>query len=133
MDEIDEALLAYYRWTVAYTPALGYGKADPACRNFRTSRQWMTPGELGEEVDAKIEAEIGKRVEPLVMELHLRQRVAVNVACRNFETGAQVWRNPVHPETQDQDYAAAKEALRPGLESRNIIEKAVLDKRLMSA
>lgn len=122
-DRIDEILLDWYGWSSAYTPKLGYGNADPACRGFRSNRQWMTRAELSDEVDGRLRAETGRLVEPLIEALGLRERVAVNTAMRNFLAGARVWRNPRWPETQDADYACAKSLLRPQFVARGLLER----------
>jgi hypothetical protein len=122
MDRIDEVLLTWYAWTNDYTPKLGYGSCDPACRSFRSTRQWMTLDELGDEVDATMRALIGAAVEPLVGELGLRERVAVNVAMRNQQAGAIVWRNPRWPETQEEDYNRAKTQIEPKLRAAGLLD-----------
>lgn len=125
MDRIDELLFAWYEWQSSYTPALDYGGADPACRNFRASRQWMDYDELNEEVEANQRAYVGKIIEPMILKLDMRSRLAINTAMRNFGAGASVWLNPRHADTQDADYARAKTILRPQMVAAGLIEKAM--------
>lgn len=115
MDDIDQILLDYHIWSQTSHLPLGYGSADPTCRDFRTSRQWMTLDELGEEVDSKLRAQVGRLVEPIVMKLGVRERIAVNTACRNFEAGFAIWRNPIAGADQETDYERAKLQIRPKL------------------
>lgn len=123
MDRIDELLLAWYEWSNDYMPRIGYAPRDSASRDFRSTRQWMTAAELSEEVDATLQAQIGHAVEPLVLALALRERLAVNTAVRNLKAGVQLWRNPRWPETQDFDYARAKQQLEPKLLLAGLLEK----------
>lgn len=124
MDRIDELLLDWYEWQSSYSPALDFGSADPACRNFRASRQWMEYDELNEEVEANQRAYVGKLIEPMIHRLDMRSRLAINTAMRNFGAGCTVWINPRHSDTQDADYARAKTILCPQLVSAGLVEKA---------
>lgn len=121
-DEIDDILYDWYRYSQSYQPALGYGRADSTCRDFTISRQWMEYDELSEIVDHQLRAGIGKAVEPLMFELSLRHRIAIQTAMRNMEAGRTVWTNPRHPETQEQDYADAKTQLRPRLYAKGLLK-----------
>jgi hypothetical protein len=123
VDKIDEVLLDWYEWTQAYSPALGHGKADAACRDFRISRQWMDYDDLNEEVERKLKEAIGKIVEPMVQKLDIRGRLALNTAMMNFGAGATVWVNPRHADTQETDYARVKVILCPQLALAGLIEK----------
>lgn len=123
MDRIDELLLDWYSWQAGYTPDLDYGGADPACRDFRISRQWMDYDDLNEEVEQNLRAAVGKVIEPMIMKLDMRSRLAINTAMRNFGAGATVWVNPRHSDTQDEDYANAKDILCPHMVDAGLIEK----------
>jgi hypothetical protein len=123
MDKIDELLLDWFEWSQAYSPALDYGKAEPACRDFRISRQWMDYDDLNEEVERNLKASVGKLVEPLVHRLDLRARVAVNTACRNFASGAQVWSSIRIAGDQETEYARAKAILCPMMVDAGLIER----------
>lgn len=124
MDRIDEILCDWHEWQAGYTPKLWHGGADPACRGFQSSRQWMDYDELNEEVERELKGATGRLVEPLVMALETRLRLAVNTAVRNLSAGAEVFRNPRYPETQGQDYAAAKAILCPQLVFVGLLEKS---------
>lgn len=123
MDRIDEILCDWYEYQMGYTPDLDYGGADPACRDFRISRQWMDYDDLNEEVERNLKAAVGKIVEPMVLALDIRSRLAVNTAVRNLLSGCVVWRNPRYPDTQDVDYARAKAMLCPKLVAAGLVEK----------
>jgi hypothetical protein len=120
-DEIDAVLTEWYEWSQAYEPALGYGRADPTCRDFKISNQWMDYDDLSEVVDRQLRAATGEAVDPLIQKLSLAHRVAVMTAVRNFVAGAVVFRNPRSPASQDADYAEAKRLLRPALFAKNLI------------
>jgi hypothetical protein len=122
MDRIDELLLDWYTHSQSYTPALGYGRADPACREFRTSRQWMDFDDLDAEVERNRQAGVAKTVEPMVMKLDLRGRMAVNTMCRNFAAGSQVW-STVRVENLEQEYERAKAILCPMMVAEGLIDK----------
>jgi len=124
MDRIDELLLDWYSWQEGYTPNLDYGGADPACRDFRISRQWMDYDDLDAEVERNLKAAVGKIIEPMVQKLDTRYRLAINTAMRNFLSGSAVWVNPRYPQTQEQDYARAKAILCPQMVLAGLIEKS---------
>lgn len=91
MDDIDEVLLCWYAWSESYRPALGYGKASASCREYRSSRQWADHDDLHAAVERNAAESTGKAVEPLVMALDRRYRVAINNAMRNFMCERRVW------------------------------------------
>jgi hypothetical protein len=124
MDRIDELLLDWYEWQAGYTPNLGHGGADPACRDFRISRQWMDYDDLDAEVEMNLRASVGKVIEPMILKLDMRSRLAINTAMRNFGAGASVWVNPRHAETQDEDYERAKAILCPQMVAAGLVEKS---------
>jgi len=124
MDRIDEILCDAYEYQQAYTPNLDYGGADPACRDFRISRQWMDFDDLNEEVERNLKAATGKIVEPMLQALDTRSRLAVNTAVRNFLSGSAVWVNPRYPQTQDEDYARAKAILCPKMVAAGLLDKS---------
>jgi len=123
MDQIDELLLDWYSYQSEYTPNLDYGGADPACRDFRISRQWMDYDDLDAEVERNLKAAVGKVIEPMIHKLDTRYRLAINTAMRNFLSGSAVWVNPRYPQTQEEDYARAKAILCPKLVSAGLLEK----------
>jgi len=124
MDRIDELLLDWHDWQAAYTPDLDYGGADPACRDFRISRQWMDYDDLNAEVEANQKAYVGKLIEPMILKLDMRSRLAINTAMRNFGAGFTVWVNPRHADTQTEDYARAKGILCPQMVAVGLLEKS---------
>ncbi|MBU9403770.1 hypothetical protein KTE13_28905 [Burkholderia multivorans] len=123
MDRLDELLLDWYEWQNGYVPKLGHRGADPACRDFRISRQWMDYDDLDAEVERNRKAYVGRLVEPMIQKLDMRLRLAINTAMRNFSAGATVWINPRHPDTQDQDYACAKTILCSQMVAAGLLER----------
>lgn len=123
MDRIDELLLDWYEWQESYEPALGYGRCDPSCRDFRASRQWMDYDDLDAAVERNLKESVGKMVEPMILKLDVRHRLAINTAMRNFQAGRHVWTNPRYPETQDEDYQSAKAILSPKMVTAGLLEK----------
>lgn len=123
MDKIDELLLDWFEWNQNYSPSLGYGKAEPACRDFRISRQWMDFDDLNAEVEWNLKAATGKVLEPMIHALETRYRIAINTAMRNFQAGYAVWGNPRYPDAQADDYSQAKAILCPKLAAIGLIEK----------
>ena len=91
MDRIDELLLDWYEWSQGYNPGTDYSAFDSTCAQFRTSRQWMEYDDLDAEVEWQRKKAVGRVVEPMILKLDLRARVAINTACRNFSSGAQVF------------------------------------------
>nr|WP_284507126.1 hypothetical protein [Caballeronia sp. ATUFL_M2_KS44] len=120
-DEIDAVLTEWYEWSQAYEPALGYGRADATCRDFKISNQWMDYDQLNDVVDHQLRAATGQAVDPIIQKLSLPHRVAVMTAVRNFVAGAVVFQNPRSPATQDHDYAAAKALMRPALLAKGLL------------
>jgi hypothetical protein len=124
MDRIDELLCDWYEYQAGYTPDLDYGGADPACRDFRISRQWMDFDDLNDEVERNLKAAVGKIIEPMIHKLDTRYRLAINTAVRNFLSGSAVWVNPRHAQTQDEDYERAKAILCPKLVAAGLVERS---------
>ncbi|BBP95953.1 hypothetical protein BSFA1_10820 [Burkholderia sp. SFA1] len=120
-DEIDAVLTEWYEWSQAYEPALGYGRADATCRDFKISNQWMDYDQLSDVVDHQLRAATGQAVDPIIQKLSLAHRIAVMTAVRNFVAGAVVFQNPRSPATQDRDYAEAKAFMRPTLLSKGLL------------
>lgn len=124
MDKIDELLLDWFEWSLGYNLGTDYSAFDSTCAQFRTSRQWMDFEDLDAEVEWQRKKSIGKIVEPMVMKLDLRARMAVNAACRNFSDGANVWSTIRLSETeQDREYARAKSILCPMMVAAGIVDK----------
>jgi hypothetical protein len=123
MDEIDRVLTDWYEWSQGYRPVAGYKGADSTCGDFRISNQWMDYSELSDLVDYQVKAGVGEAVDPIVLALPIRHRIAVQTAVRNFAAGAPLHRNPRFPETQDDDYAVAKLSMRAKLFAKGLIEK----------
>ncbi|WP_083654863.1 hypothetical protein [Burkholderia sp. SRS-W-2-2016] len=123
MDAIDSILCDWYTFGRGWSPVAGYEREDPSCALYRSSRQWMDFSEFNDEVDwLRIERN-ARAVDPLVLQLETRLRIAVSVAVKNFHAGAIVFTNPRHPQTQDADYAEAKRLLAPKLITAGVLER----------
>ncbi|PXX41098.1 MULTISPECIES: hypothetical protein [Burkholderia] len=122
-DEIDDALYAWYKWADGYHEVRGHSGADPTCRDFRASRQWMDYNDLNDLVDYQLQKTKGELIDPLIQKLGLRHRVAINTAMRNMECGGSVWSSNRNPDTQEDDYREAKELLRPKLASMGLVNR----------
>ncbi|UEP31597.1 hypothetical protein [Burkholderia sp. B21-007] len=125
-DEIDDALYAWYKWADGYHEVRGHSGADPTCRDFRASRQWMDYNDLNDLVDYQLQKTKGELVDPLIQKLGLRHRVAINTAMRNMDCGASVWSSGRDPDTQEDDYREAKELLRPKLASMGLVNRKTM-------
>ncbi|CAG9262163.1 hypothetical protein [Paraburkholderia caribensis] len=123
LDEIDIVLTDWYEWSQGYEPALGFGGASSSCRGFRISNQWMDHDDLSHLVESQLRETTGKAVEPIVMGLAMHHRIAVMTAVRTFVEGAPVFQNPQNPQSQDEEYAEAKLAMRPALIARGVISR----------
>lgn len=122
-DEIDDLLYAWYRWASGYQEVRGHSGADPTCRDFRASRQWMDYSDLNDLVDYQIQKTKGGLIDPLIQQLGLRHRVAINTAMRNMECGGSVWSSNRHPDTQASDYQEVKDLLRPKFASLGLVNR----------
>lgn len=122
-DEIDDVLYAWYKWADGYHEVRGHSGADPTCRDFRASRQWMDYNDLNDLVDYQLQKTKGELIDPLIQKLSLRHRVSINTAMRNMDCGASVWSSPRNPATQGYDYREAKEILRPKLASLGLVNR----------
>lgn len=122
MDKIDELLLDWYEWSQGFNPGTGYSAFDSTCAQFRTSRQWMDYEDLDAEVEWQRKKSVGKVVEPMILKLDLRARVAVNTECRNMAGGAHVW-STVRLNDQHAEYSRAKSILCPMMVAAGLVEK----------
>ena len=79
--------------------------------------------DLDAEVERNRQAAVAKTVEPMVMKLDLRGRVAVNTECRNMSSGSQVW-SSFRLDDQHAEYCRAKSILCPMMVSAGLLEKS---------
>lgn len=124
MDRVDELLLDWYEYSQGYNPGTDYSGFDSTCAQFRTSRQWMDYDDLDAEVEWQRKKGVGRQIEPIVLKLDLRARVAVNTACRNFSSGAAVWSSIRVAGDQEAEYARAKAMLCPMLSAAGLVERS---------
>lgn len=125
MDRIDELLLDWYEWSQGYNPGTDYQAFDGTCAQYRSSRQWMEFEDLDAEVEWNLKKATGKVLEPMIQQLDLRARVAINIAMRNFSSGAAVWSSPRLGDNfqAGAEYERAKDLLRPKLIAAGMIDK----------
>jgi hypothetical protein len=80
-----------------------------------------------EDLDAEVEWQrkkaVGKVVEPMILKLDLRARVAVNTECRNLSDGAAVWSSIRVAGDQEAEYARAKAILCPMMVAAGLVER----------
>lgn len=122
MDRIDDLLLDWYEWSEGYNPRTDYQAFDGTCAQFRSSRQWMDFEDLDAEVEWQRKKSVGRAIEPMILKLDLRARVAINTMCRNFSDGADVW-SSVRVSDLDAEYARAKAILCPKLVAAGLLDK----------
>ncbi|MBN3756052.1 hypothetical protein G3N95_24130 [Paraburkholderia sp. Tr-20389] len=126
MDAIDRLLLDWHEWNLGWELVPGYPR-DAGLGGFQSSRQWMDLDDLNDEVDRRIIEGHARVIDPLVLALDERLRVAVNIAMLNLAAGVEVCRNPRWPATQDADYQRAKEVLEPQLIQRGLLDPGIYD------
>lgn len=122
MDRIDEMLLDWYEWSQGYNLGTDHKAFDSTCAQYRSSRQWMEYDDIDAEVEWQRKKGVGRVIEPMILKLDLRARVAINSAMRNFSDGANVW-STVRLADADAEYARAKALLCPMLVAAGMIEK----------
>ncbi|MDN7894454.1 hypothetical protein QZM93_38295 [Burkholderia cepacia] len=121
-DEIDDLLEDWYDWQQSYRPKLGYGGADPACREYRSG--WRESSDLAEAADMRARKAVCEAVDACVSRLDLRGRVAIQTEMRNRVSGARSWSSIRLQTPLADEYARAKEFLRPMFEARDLVETA---------
>lgn len=120
-DAIDELLLEWYEYEDSYRPALGYGRADPACRNYRPGR-YRDSDELADLAERSARRQVCEAVGECVRKLELRYRIAIQTVMRNRVAGASVWRaGRLNGEDPEKVYPEAKRALAPLLRDLDLI------------
>ncbi|VVE00353.1 hypothetical protein PIN31115_02071 [Pandoraea iniqua] len=131
-DEIDDLLEDWYDWQQSYRPKLGYGRADPACREYRSG--WRESADLADIADAAARKRVCEAVDACVSRLDLQARIAiqtemrnrfseVQTKLRNSFAGAQVWRSIRLTGTIEDEYARAKRMLLPHLLERELVDR----------
>ena len=125
MDDIDDVLIQWYEWSQSYKPALGFSGASASCRGFRISNQWMDHDDLSHLVDSQLLENVGRAVDPIVMDLAMHHRTAVMVVVRNFVTGAAASQNPDDSAILVEVYAEAKSVMRPAFIARGLLRDCV--------
>jgi hypothetical protein len=122
MDRIDELLLDWWEWSLGYNTGTNYQAFDSTCAQFRTSRQWMDDEDLDAEIEWSRKKAVGRAIEPMILKLDLRARIAVNSMCRSMSDGAQVW-SSVRVDNLEVEYARAKSMLCPMLVAAGLVDR----------
>lgn len=122
MDRIDELLRDWWEWSLGYNAGTSYRSFDSTCAQFRTSRQWMKDDELDDEIEWSRKKAVGRAIEPMILKLDLRARIAVNTMCRSMSDGAQVW-SSVRVDNLEAEYARAKSMLCPMLVAAGLVDR----------
>lgn len=130
MDDIDRLILDWFSWSDDWCAVRSYARADTTCRGFRSSRSWLTPSDQGDSVDMLMRERVARVMDSLVMQLTLKQRIALNTHARNLASdGAMVFQNPRYPQSHRTDLAEAKAALGPGLRKAGLLEREQAPRR----
>jgi len=125
--QVETLLLEWHRWQDVWRPALSGGRCDSTCREFKISKQLMTPAELAAEADAKIWKANSEIIDMLVDALTWQHRAAIQTSLRNKRSGASVFSNArLSTEESHALYQEAKEMLFPKFESRGLIKPPLL-------
>lgn len=122
MDRIDEMLLDWWTWSQGYNPGTGYQGFDSTSAQYRSSRQWMDFDDLDAEVEHSLQKAHGKAIEPMILKLDLRARIAVNAQMRNFACGVAMW-DSVRVANLDAEYQRAKAILCPQMVAAGLVER----------
>ncbi|MCA3187902.1 MULTISPECIES: hypothetical protein [unclassified Cupriavidus] len=121
MDAIDRLLTDWHAWGCGWQPVAGYPRDAAFATAYHSTNQWATPEDIDDAIDRDLRERNARAIDPLIMALPLRERVAINVAVKNFAAGASVWTNPRWPNSQQADYAHAKQLLAPRLMALGLI------------
>lgn len=120
--QIEELLLAWYAWQASWAPALGAGRADPSCRDFQISNQWLDQDERRELEERAAIKRQSEQVDVCVSSLEdWRHRAAIQVSMKNKACKADVFRSPRLDGKDHEYYQEAKAALLPMLRKRGLI------------
>lgn len=127
--QTEELLLAWHRWQDTYRPALKMPGCAPACREYRTGIQWLTPKDRAELADQKIQKANSEQVDVCVDTLTWQHRAAIQTSMRNKRVGHDVFSNPrLTPEELHALYQSAKALLFPMFLSRGLIKPEPIEK-----
>jgi len=120
--QIEEMLLEWYAWQAAWAPALGAGRADPTCRGYQISKQWMGLDERRELEERAAVKRLAEQVDVCVNGLaDWRHRAAIQVSMKNKVCKAEVFRSARLDGKDHEYYQEAKAALLPQLRKRGLI------------
>jgi len=112
MDAIDRLLCDWHEWQCGWQSVAGLPRESAFATlygNGPIDNAW----DSDEEADWRIIEITARMIDPLVLALDMRLRIAVGTAVRNLCAGRTVWTNPRWPATQDADYGQAKRVLGP--------------------
>lgn len=132
-NQIEELLDEWYTWQAGYTPRLGYGRVDPACRGFFDSDRAISADERAEEADRTAAKRRAQQVDLCVDALPWQERAAIQrhmkaktVAAMNRACAASVWHDARaygHADAHEL-YQRAKHDMRMLLSRRGLLSTA---------
>jgi hypothetical protein len=122
-EQVEELLIQWHRYQDMYSPAVGFPRCDPTCRDYQIPGR-LTDAERSAMSEAKIWKHRSEQVDLCVDKLHWEQRAAIQVSMKNKRCGFSVWNNPrISQEDSHRHYQEAKTLLYPMLVSRGLIKQ----------
>lgn len=119
-DEIDELLQDWWWWSHESPPVKGYADCAAGFNEYRSG--WRDSADLADAAEDRARDAISEAVDACVASIDLRARIAINTEMRNRFSAAKVWSSIRLPAPIADEYARAKELLRPLLEDRLLVE-----------
>lgn len=119
-DEIDELLQDWWWWSHESAPVKGYADCAAGFSEYRS--RWRDSADLADAAEDRARDAISEAVDACVSQIDLRGRIAINTEMRNRFSRASVWSSIRLPGAPADEYARAKDLLRPMFERRLLIE-----------
>lgn len=119
-DQIDVLLADWWWWSHESEPVKGYADCAAGFEEYRSG--WRDSADLADAAADRARDAISEAVDFCISSIDLRARVAINTEMRNRYSGAQVWSSIRLPGPIEDEYARAKDLLRPALEARFLVE-----------
>lgn len=119
-DEIDELLADWWWYCHESAPVKGYADCAAGFSEYRSG--WRDSADLADAAEDRARDAISEAVDACVASIDLRARTAINTEMRNRFSGAKVFSSIRLPGPIAEEYARAKELLRPAFEARFLVE-----------
>lgn len=119
-DEIDELIAQWWWWSHESEPVKGYADTAAGFGEYRSG--WRDSADLADAAEDRARDAISEAVDFCIASIDLRARIAINTEMRDRFGDARVWSSIRLPGALADEYARAKELLRPALEARFLIE-----------